>query len=171
MGRLALAAVVRLVRAPAMRSGGGRRRRLFGPHCNSAQQWGRQHACGALNTLAGRDPAAEAETVEILQLALAEPGPTPEPALPAPVSKCSSSWPTGRRFKSADRQLFTIRGCIHKGLAAAACRVPGSLEPALRTWLPGKNGQRRLNKEMHHTVLNYVKRLLCYIRARQGSTN
>ena len=69
MGGLALAAIVRLVRS--MRSGGRRLDFLV----LTGTMLGDEAAsliAGALNTLPARDPAAEAETVEILQVALSK---------------------------------------------------------------------------------------------------
>ena len=69
MGGLALAAIVRLVRS--MRSG-GRRLDFLGLTGTMLGDEAASLIAGALNTLPARDPAAEAETVEILQVALSE---------------------------------------------------------------------------------------------------
>ena len=69
MGGLALAAVVRLV--SAMRSS-GRRLDFLGLTGTMLSDEAARLLAGALNTLPARDPAAEAETVEILQVALGE---------------------------------------------------------------------------------------------------
>jgi len=98
MGGLALAAIVRLVRS--MRSG-GRRLDFLGLTGTMLGDEAASLIAGALNTLPARDPAAEAETVEILQVALSERA--RHQLQTAPVSKCSSAGPTGRRFEFADR--------------------------------------------------------------------